>query len=219
LRSKKTVLLVVLAIVLSAGAGAFLFARFFLIRLSHVPSGAMSNAIIPGDHILSFKLFGTPERGSIVIFRYPPGTSERDTGDTWYVARIVGLPGETIQVRDRTVFINERPLDEVKVLADEPAAHEPLTVRSTEGTGPYQVFYMETPYEGAADTPFGTATPFRIPADNYFLLGDNRDNSEDSRYRGPVPKELIWGQVSLIYLSVSMNSGEIRWARSPKRID
>jgi signal peptidase I len=219
LAKKSTVILIVLAIVLTVGAGVLLFARLFLMRTSRVPTGAMKNTIIPGDHILSFKLFGQPERGSVVIFQYPPGTSERDLGDTWYVARIVGLPGETIQLREHTVYINGRPLDEVKVLANEPDMHGPLTVRFTEGTGPYQVFYMETPYEGAADTPFGTATPFRIPADNYFVLGDNRDNSEDSRYRGPVPKELIWGRVSLIYLSVSMTSGEIRTDRSPKRIN
>jgi signal peptidase I len=217
LAKKRTVALVVLVIVTTAGGAAFLFARFFLIWASHVPTGAMKNTIIPGDHILSFKLFGQPERGSVVIFRYPP--SERDTEDTYYVARIVGLPDETIQLRDHTVYINEKPLDEVKVLVNEPVMQEPLSVVSTDGNGPYQVFYMETPYDTMDDAPFGTTTPFRIPPDHYFLLGDNRDNSEDSRYRGPVPRNLIWGQSSLIYLSVSMTTGEIRSERAFKRIE
>lgn len=209
-----------LAIVLTIGGAAFLFARIFLIKMSRVPTGAMKNTIIPGDHILSVKLFGNPERGSVVIFQYPPGTDEMDPeGAATYVARIVGLPGETIQLREHTLYINERPLDEVKVLAREPDEHGPLNVRSTEGTGPYRVFYMETPSEDAANTPFGTATPFRIPADNYFLLGDHRDNSQDSRYRGPVPRNLIWGKATLIYMSVSEDSRELRSDRTFQRIE
>lgn len=220
MRSKKTVALVVLAIVLTAGAGAFLFARLFLVKLSVVPAGAMKNAIIPGDHILTFKLFGEPERGSVVVFEYPRGTSARYPEDTvYFVARIVGLPGETIQLRGNTVYINEQPLDEVKVLAREDDELEPLTAISTEGTGPYQVFHMEGFEELQEEAKFATTTPFRIPADNFFMLGDNRDSSEDSRFRGPVPRDLIWGKVSLIYMSVSAETGEVRSERTFKRIE
>ena len=185
-----------------------------------VPTGAMKNTIIPGDRILTFKLFGKPERGSVIVFQYPPGTSERDPEDTtYYLARIVGLPGETIQLRDNTVYINERPLDEIKVIAREENELGPLTVISQEGKGPYQVFYTRASDEPEFEAPFGTTTPFRIPADNYFVLGDHRDASEDSRYRGPVPKNLIWGKTFLIYLSTSMDSGEVRSDRTFKRIE
>ncbi|HSK63191.1 MAG TPA: signal peptidase I [Pyrinomonadaceae bacterium] len=184
LRRKTTIALVVLVIVLAAGGGALLFARLFLVKMSILPTGGMKNTIIPGDQILTFKLFGTPERGSIVIFQYPPGTSDRDPeGTASYVARIVGLPGETIQLRGDTVYINERPLDEIKVLAREDEDLGALTVVSTEGQGPYQVFYLEDAVEAPDDFRFGTTTPFPIPADNYFLLGDHRDNSVDSRSR------------------------------------
>lgn len=178
----------------------------------------MKNTIIPGDHTLSVKLFGNPERGSVVVFQYPQ-VNERNPAGTWYVSRIVGLPGETIQLRDRTVYINEQPLDEVKVLVNEPEMLEPLQVIATDGKGPYQVFYMNTPYDAMDDIPYGTTTPFRIPADNYFLMSDNRDNSEDSRFRGSVPRELIWGKVSFIYMSVSPESGEVRSDRTFQRIE
>ncbi|HEU4794175.1 MAG TPA: signal peptidase I [Pyrinomonadaceae bacterium] len=217
--SKKIVALIILVAVLVAGAAAFIFARIFLIRLSVVPSGAMKNTIIPGDHVLSFKLFGKPERGSVVLFQYPQGRNGEPETDTYYIARVVGLPGETIQLRDNTVYINERPLDEIKVLAIEDNELGPLKVTSTEGKGPYQVFYMEDFAAPPEDLPtLGTNTPFRIPANYYFVLGDNRDNSQDSRYRGPVPANLIWGRASYIYLSVS-DTQEIRTGRTFKRVE
>jgi signal peptidase I len=61
--------------------------------------------------------------------------------------------------------------------------------------------------------------PYHLGADEYFLLGDNRDNSYDSRFRGPVPRSLIWGTTSLVYLSSPINSDEVRWNRVMKRIN
>lgn len=219
MRNKKTVAFVILAVVLAVGAGGFIFARIFLVRPLRVPTGAMKNTIIPGDHLVAFKMFGNPERGSIIIFQFPRGTSERDPEDTGeYIFRVVGLPGETIQLRGNTVYINDKPLDEVKVLASEENEYGPLTVISTEGNGPYEVFYMRAPDEPAEETPYATTTPFRIPGDSYFVLGDHRDASEDSRYRGPVPRELIWGSASFIYLSVSTDSGAVRTERILKSV-
>ena len=218
--NKKTVALVVLAIVLTIGGAAFLFARIFLIKMSRVPTGSMRNTIIPGDHILSVKLFGNPERGSVVIFQYPPGTDERDPeGAAVYVARIAGLPGERIQLRGNMVYINDRPLEEKKSLVTEDEQYGPLTVISTEGNGPYQVFYTKGAEEPVDELTVGTTTPFLIPTDNYFLLADHRDNALDSRYRGPVPRNLIWGKATLIYMSVSEDSGELRSDRTFQRIE
>lgn len=216
---KRTVAFVILVFVLAVGGGALLVGRLFLFRPIRVPTGAMKNTIIPGDHLLAVKMFGNPERGNIIIFRFPPGTSEQDPeGTAEYIFRVVGLPGETIQLRGHTVYINDQPLDEVKVSAREEEDLEPLTVFSTEGKGPYEVFYLGAPDAPAEETPFATTAPFRIPADNYFVLGDLRDSSQDSRYLGPVPRNLIWGTASYIYLSVSMDSGEVRTERILKRV-
>jgi signal peptidase I len=219
LHNKRTVALVILVVVLGVGGGGFFLARIFLIRTFRVPSGSMKNTIIPGDHILAVKMFGQPERGNLIVFQYPRGSSKWNREDTdYYIGRIVGLPGETIQLRDHTVYINDRPLDEIKVLATEGDVLDPLTVISTEGKGPYRVFYLEITYEPGNEPTLGTTTPFRIPADNFFVLADNRDNSLDSRYRGPVPRKLIWGSLSLIYLSVS-DSGKVRTERMLKRVE
>src|SRR5262245_49779010 len=98
-----TVLILVLVV------GAILICRLFLIRTALVPGGAMSNTIVAGDHVLMLKSFGDIERGQVVVFQFP--------GDAnFYIKRVVGLPGETVQLRGRTIHINGRPLAEQKVL-------------------------------------------------------------------------------------------------------
>jgi signal peptidase I len=160
----------------------------------------MMNTILPGDHLMVHRLFGEIKRGSVVVFEYP-GDSVR------YVARVIGLPGETIEIRGRTIFINNTELPEEKVQTkpeDYSKGPDKLEEVSSEGAGPYKVFFTGTA-ESAPDPPldgtFGGGSPFQISEGQYFLLGDNRDNSEDSRYRGTVPGELIWGRVSVVYWS------------------
>jgi signal peptidase I len=184
-------------IVLIAGlvCVAFLTCRVFLIRTARVPGGAMSNTIVPGDHVLMWKSFGEIERGQVVVFQWPNDSNH-------YIKRVVGLPGETIQHRGRTIYINGRALNEQRVLVEpENFEGQPLQIRSKEGSGPYSVFYQEKAYDYPDTALVGTNEPFHLPAGHYFLLGDNRDNSEDSRYRGPVPRSLIWGTAVLIYYS------------------
>lgn len=210
------VLRIVVAVLFISAAGFFTF-RFFLTRLLLVPTGAMLNTIVPGDHLVAYKLFNQPRRGDIVVYQQTKG-SER------YVSRIVGLPGETIQVRGNSVYINGRILEEQRVTVESmDAEYDPLKEISSEGTGPYRVFYGKHSLdeqelaEDAAE--FGTETPFQIPENSYFMLGDNRDNSYDSRYRGAVPGELIWGKASLIYYSVKMPlRDEVRWDRMFKKV-
>ena len=175
------------------------------------------NTIIPGDHLFVTKSLGQIERGQVVVFQYP-----RDP-ETSYVARVVGLPGETILVRGNTVLINDRPLDEQRVfVTPEDVDRELLEELSTEGTGPYRVYYWQRTdelEEPIPDAEFATIAAFRIPNDTFFVLGDNRDNSVDSRFWGPVPRNLIWGTAQVIYMSASENSGEVRDDRLFKRIE
>lgn len=185
--------------VLILGVIAVVAFRLFFVRFSRVPTGAMMNTILPGDQLLSYRLLGGVTRGDVVVFKYP-------SDEASYVARVIGLPGETIQLKGKLVYINERALDEQRVLVLEDNAHGPLKELSTEGSGPYRVYYVKQPFaedETALETSgdIGVETPFRIPNDSYFMLGDNRNNSYDSRYRGAVPRNLIWGKCSLIYIS------------------
>ena len=180
----------------------------------------MMNTIIPGDHVLIHKSFGQTERGSIVLLQYPYNP-EFPNNFEFHLGRVVGLPGETIQIRGNLISINGQPLDELRVMANEVDPLEPLVEISTEGNGPYRVFYTEHIKYPDAEAPgiFATNSPFKIPNDNFFLLGDNRDNSEDSRYRGPVPRALIWGELALIYYSESeVPGGSVRWERIFKRV-
>jgi signal peptidase I len=180
----------------------------------------MMNTIIPGDHVLIQKSFGQIERGNIVLFQYPT-SSEFSHKSQYHLSRVVGLPGETIQMRGNTIYINGQPLEELKVMATDTGDLDPLIEISTEGNGPYRVYYTEHPKhpEARVQGDFGTNVPFQIPNDSFFVLGDNRDNSEDSRYRGPVPKELIWGELAIIYYSrAETPDGSIRWERIFKKV-
>ena len=189
---------ILIVLILGIVGVVYLTSRLFLIQTALVPTGAMSNTIVPGDHVLMVRSFGEIERGQVVLFQWPDDPNR-------YLKRVVGLPGETIQLRGRTVYINGQPLDERKVLVKEDFSGAPLQVLSKEeGTGPYPVFYTRTEADedpAVEIAEFGMAEPFRLPADNYFLMGDNRDGSQDSRYRGPVPRNLIWGTAVFIYYS------------------
>ena len=222
---RKRTLIILIALGLF-GIGLTVF-RVFFTRMARVPSGSMANTIIPGDHILITKTFGQLERGEIVMFQHDPNVPNardqyREDPSTFYLARVVGLPGETIQIRGTTVYINERPLQEQKVTIREVDYNDPLEELSTEGNGPYRVFYSSRSDDERSaisdDLIFGGQTPFQIPKDSYFVMGDNRDNSEDSRYRGAVPRELIWGKAVMVYYSTAMKTDEPRWDRVFKKI-
>lgn len=160
-----------------------------------VPTGAMLNTIVPGDRLVVYRLIGNINRGDIVAFQYPEDKA-------YFISRVIGLPGETIQLKGKLVYINDRALDEQRVFVDPRYdGKEPLKELSTEGSGPYRV-YVKRAFSGL-DTSgdFGVETPFQVPNDSYFVMGDNRDNSYDSRYRGAVPRHLIWGRPSIIYYS------------------
>ena len=128
---------------------AFVLNRF-IIANSRVPSASMENTIMTHDRVIGSRLsyyFTDPERGDIIIFYFPDDITEK----TYYVKRIIGMPGETVDIRDGNVYINgsDTPLDE-----------------------PYIREEMETPVE----------LHYEVPEGCYFMLGDNRNYSADSRF-------------------------------------
>ena len=184
------------------------FVRTFVVQAFKIPSGSMEPNLLIGDHLLVNKFVSAPtfatvertllpideiRRGDVIVFKHPK-TPERDL-----IKRTIGLPGETVELRDRRVYINGKPLDE-----------------------PYTQYLLQS---GASDLPqsdvrrnFGPET---VPPGHYFMMGDNRDNSEDSRYWGPLPKNHVKGKALFLYMSFGAGEGSVanvRWARILRQI-
>lgn len=147
---QSSVLKTVLEYAVSIGIAviAALLINNFILLNARVPSGSMENTIMTGDRLFGFRLsylFSDPQRGDIVIFKYPDDESVN------YIKRIIGLPGETVTIQDGKIYINhsETPLEEDYL-------KEEWVIRNTD---------ME----------------FQVPEGCYFMLGDNRNNSKDSR--------------------------------------
>jgi signal peptidase I len=161
-----------------------------------IPSASMEDTLLIGDFLLANKfVYGArlpivnwrlpaihePERGDIVIFLYPVD------GQTKYIKRCVGVPGDRIQVKDKMLYVNgER-------FPDPPFSKYVDTNRS----GQLQILPRRP---GGLDSRDNWG-PYVVPQDSYFMMGDNRDNSADSRYWGPVRKELILGEALMVHWS------------------
>ncbi len=149
--NKNEILKEILSWVLTLGlafAVALLLKRFVIIN-ANVPTGSMENTIIPGDNVLGFRLsylFDEPERGEVIIFKFPDDESEL------FIKRVIGCPGDSVRIEDGKIYINDDP-----VPLDEPYLKEAWT----EGNGLYT---------------------FSVPENSYFVMGDNRNWSLDSRY-------------------------------------
>jgi signal peptidase I len=177
---------IVIAVILA------LFIRTFVVQAFKIPTGSMEENLLIGDHLLVNKFIFGPsasaveravlpmaslKRGQVVVFKYP------EEPDRDFIKRVIGLPGETVELREMKVYINGTPLDE-----------------------PY-VHFLAPPRGG---TEFNEVTsydvrerygPVTVPPNQYFVMGDNRDNSQDSRYWGFLPRELVKGKALVIYWS------------------
>ena len=168
----------------------------------NIPSSSNEPSLMLGDYIFVSKLayrFGDPERGDIAVFKYPADTNID------YVKRVVGLPGDRIQMKDGVVYLNGRPLPQ-EALAPLNLSYnaDPMTLyRETLPDGRSYVIGNMTDVGSVDNT-----AEYLVPAGHYFALGDNRDNSQDSRYWGFVPDENIVGKAFFVWMNFS-NLGRI----------
>jgi signal peptidase I len=164
---------------------SFLLITGTMVQARVIPSGSMENTLLVGDHLLMsrvgydagvpftryhIRLWREPRRQQVIIFHAPPAATDNDED---YIKRLIGLPGDRVQIRAGVVSVNGKALVE-----------------------PYR--------NGSLDTlaPLENYGPVTVPARNYFVLGDNRDDSSDSRIWGFVPESNILGTPVFIYWSV-----------------
>lgn len=188
---QKRIFLIVTAIVISITIVCY----FVFIRIVKIPTGSMANTLIPGDRLIVSKVVGDIKRGDVIIFQYPHDPNIQ------YASRVIGLPGELIEIKDTRVYINGEELKEKHVFVEEHIEIFPMPEISSEEHGSYKVFHyqrdqadlviMETLQRGER---FGVGKPHKISEDHYFVMGDNRDNSMDSRFWGTVPENLVTGK-------------------------
>jgi signal peptidase I len=196
-----------------------LFLMTFIFQAMNVPTGSMQNTINIGDQFFVNKfMYGKPEplfskilpqreikRGDVVVFKLP-----RDPKIN-YIKRCIGLPGDEILVKGTSVFINGQEIPEQKVSIDIDRLHDPdgkissQPVKSEEAApagATYKTYYdLNEPEHYSDRMKFAANKSFKIPADSYFMMGDSRDNSEDSRFWGIVPRTHIIGRPLYVYWS------------------
>ncbi len=179
-----------------------LFIRAFFVQAFKIPSSSMVPTLLVGDHLLVNKfIYGThipftdkviwrithPKRGNIVVFKCPVEP------DKYYIKRVIGEPGDIVSVKDKVVYINGKKMKD-----------------------PWGRHYDPTIYSRDMN-PRDNFGPFKVPPNSYFVMGDNRDSSFDSRFWGPVEYKYLRGKPIILYFSWNHETKnwlhKIRWKR------
>ncbi|TVP75275.1 MAG: signal peptidase I [Gemmatimonadales bacterium] len=207
----------------------FFVLRAFVVEAFKIPTSSMESTLLAGDFLLVNKMvygadlpgvglslpaMAEPDFGEVIVF-HPPHEPEKH-----YVKRVVGMPGDTLQMKDKVLLRNGAPVDEPYV-------------RHREGVGDvvhpgmaWQArFHLDAPRVRQYRPTRDHWGPLTVPEGRYFVLGDNRDNSEDSRYWGFVRREDVKGRPWIVYYSSEISSGggmpfllDIRWDRIGGRV-
>jgi signal peptidase I len=179
-----------------------LFVRSVFIQAYKIPSGSMEPTLLVGDHLLVNRLsyvvkvpyfdnviytLGKPKRGDIIVFRYPENIKID------FIKRVIAVEGDTVEIKDKVIYINGTKMPDL--------------------WGHYQ----NTPPIPRDLAPKDNFGPYTVPKDAVFAMGDNRDNSQDSRFWGPVRKEHLVGKALILYFSWNSNTKDpfeyVRWSR------
>ncbi len=204
-----------------------LFIRQFVVEAFKIPSGSMIPTLTVGDHLLVNKfIYGPripftdirifsgrePKRGEIIVFKYP-----RDEGKN-FIKRVVGLPGDKIQIVNGKLLINDQPVpltpagpSRDKSVEDGVLADKPFFFQEQLGSIKHSLQYL-------VDQSPKNEGPWLVPKDSVFVMGDNRDNSQDSRVWGFVQYNKILGRALIIYWSWDGDGRWVRWERIGKLI-
>jgi signal peptidase I len=187
-----------------------LFVRSIFIQAYKIPSGSMEPTLLVGDHLLVNRLsyvvkvpyfdnviytLGKPKRGDIIVFRYPENIKID------FIKRVIATEGDTVEIKDKVIYINGAKMpDSWGHYRNTPPIPRDFSIKDT--FGPYR------------KDNFG---PYTVPKDACFAMGDNRDNSADSRFWGPVRKEHLVGKALILYFSLNSDTKDpfeyIRWSR------
>ena len=188
------------------------FGTTFVIQAFKIPTGSMENTLLIGDHLLVNKFafawqFGAlrhlepyrePQRGDVLVFKFPGSGEEAQEPGEHFVKRLIGVPGDHIRIVHRQVFRNGQALQEPYLHHDYPGEvrpgddFPPPSPASLPGTTPEWAESLENNVKNG---------DLVVPPGEYFVMGDNREHSWDSRFWGFVPSELISGRPLLIYWS------------------
>jgi len=175
-----------------------LFIRTFVVQAFKIPSGSMKETLKIGDHILVNKFiygikvpftdmtlvpFTNPERGDIIVFEFP------EDPDKDFIKRVVGIEGDTIEIRDKRLWVNGAPAEYPQAIYTDPRS-------IPEGVQPRDYF-----------------GPVTVPEGALFVMGDNRDHSYDSRFWGVVDLKAVKGEAFMIYWSWDKENFGVRWSR------
>jgi signal peptidase I len=212
--------------------------RSSLVEAFKIPSGSMMPTLLTGDHIFVNKFeYGLrlpfsnwiayrrppPQRGDIVVFEYPKDDR------IYFIKRVIGAPGDVIEIKNKTVFVNHNRLSQ-ETLSTENSARilnslddhhfnpdhlDVLSEHLSEGSGhdlAHSILLDKTNF--ALDS-FG---PITVPSDALFVMGDNRDFSNDSRFWGFVPLKNVKGKAMVIWLSLWVNLANHQWIFRPERM-
>lgn len=203
-----------------------LFGMTFIVQAVKVPTGSMQNTITIGDHLLVNKFVFGPgprasflpqrdiRRGDVIVFKYPgnPKDPSRDQQPdnipfkTNYVKRVIGLPGDRVQVREKAVYVNGQPLPEHQIVSRD-HDDDPTTQNELENNKPLDIVYDPPRKAGEtydvyfSEKDISSGFDQVVPDNSYFVMGDNRNNSADGRVWGFVPRDLIIGRAMFVYWS------------------